>query len=136
MHRNRILIVDDDAGTRTLLGLILGRRGAQVFTAADGTEGLRRLLECQPDLVLLDVTMPGMDGWQTCAMMRELSDVPIIFVSALGGSENVRRGLDSGAVDYVCKPFSPRFLTARVCAALEATVNKGMASSQNIHRTT
>jgi two-component system KDP operon response regulator KdpE len=103
--------------------LHLGKRlfsgaGAEIYVASDGQEGLGRFGMCEPDLVLLDVRMPVLDGWQTCRLIRRLSDVPIIFVTCLTKEEDIVRGLDCGAVDYVTKPFSPEVLLARARAAL------------------
>jgi two-component system KDP operon response regulator KdpE len=86
--------------------------------ATDGQEGLGQFGACRPDLVLLDIMMPMLDGWRTCAELVRLSDVPIIFMTVLGREDDIVRGLDCGAVDYVTKPFSPKVLLARSRAAL------------------
>jgi two-component system KDP operon response regulator KdpE len=118
MRGKRILIVDDELELRFLVREVFLRAGAEVFLAADGYEGLRMVAEVRPHLVLLDVMMPDMDGWETGQRMRQLSDVPIIFLSAAGRESDILRGFDCGAVDYVVKPFSPRELLARARVAL------------------
>jgi two-component system KDP operon response regulator KdpE len=115
---HRILVVDDDPSMLELIKTIFANEGGHVYTAASGQEGLRRLHDCQPQLIILDVMMPGMDGWQLCNIIRHLSDVPILFLTALGEEDDVVRGLDLGAVDYVSKPFTPKVLLARARAAL------------------
>jgi DNA-binding response OmpR family regulator len=112
------LVVDDDPRICELIKAIFTTEGGQVCTAASGQEGLRQLYDCQPELIILDVMMPGMDGWQLCNTMRHLSDAPILFLSALGEEDDIVRGLDLGAVDYVSKPFTPKVLVARARAAL------------------
>jgi two-component system response regulator VicR len=101
-----------------LLTHIFSKAGAQVFTAKDGQEGLRQFQRCQPHLVILDIMMPGMDGWETCPLFRHLSDTPVIFLTALARESDLVRGLGLGAVDYVTKPFTPSVLLARARAAL------------------
>jgi two-component system KDP operon response regulator KdpE len=118
MQGKRILIVDDDIYLLNLMTHIFGRRQAQVYTAADGVEGLRQFYAHQPDLVLLDLMMPDVDGWQVCRQIRQRSGVPIIMLSALDRDEHVVRGLDCGADDYITKPFSQKVLLARIRAAL------------------
>jgi two-component system KDP operon response regulator KdpE len=118
LHGKKILIVDDDEIVLDLLTAAYSRDGAQVTRAIDGFEALRQLFEHRPDLVILDILMPVLDGWDTCAQMRCLTDTPIIFLTALGRETDIIRGLDSGAADYVTKPFSPKELLARSRAAL------------------
>jgi two-component system KDP operon response regulator KdpE len=118
MQGKRILIVDDDVYLLNLMTHIFGRQQAQVYTAADGVEGLRQFYAHQPDLVLLDLMMPDIDGWQVCRQMRQRSGVPIIMLSALDRDEHVVRGLECGADDYITKPFSQKVLLARIRAAL------------------
>ena len=118
MQRKKILIIDDEPGMLRLLEQIFFRAGYQVYVATNGREGLARFHNLQPDLVILDVMMPIMDGWQTCSYIRRLSNTPIIMLTALGWEDDIVRGLDSGAVDYVVKPFSSKVLLARAKAAL------------------
>jgi DNA-binding response OmpR family regulator len=113
-----ILIIDDDPLILRLLEYSFSRAGAQVHTAANGSEGLRLLRAQPPHLVILDIMMPEMDGWEVCSRIRQISDVPIIFLSALGGEDDIVRGLEDGAIDYVPKPASPKVLLGRARAAL------------------
>jgi two-component system KDP operon response regulator KdpE len=114
----RILVIDDDPDLVALLQVAFEKEGAEVFGAANGRAGIREFGACQPDLVVLDVMMPGLDGWETCRLLRRVSDVPIIFLTVLSRDEQIVRGLDCGAVDYVTKPFSLKILRARARVAL------------------
>jgi two-component system KDP operon response regulator KdpE len=114
----RVLAVDDHAGMLDLLRKGLRRYGYDVVTALNGPEALARFTESPPDAVLLDVLMPGMNGYELCRRLRELSPVPIIMVSALRNEDEIIRGLDAGADDYVTKPFSIAELAARLRAQL------------------
>jgi DNA-binding response OmpR family regulator len=114
----RILVVDDEESIRTLLAFPLRRDGHEVVTAADGVEALEQFDRTKPDLVLLDVMLPGVDGFEVCRRLRERSAVPIIMLSARGEEADRVTGLESGADDYVTKPFSVRELRSRVRAAL------------------
>lgn len=115
---NTILIVEDDPHTVELVRLYLNHDGHQVITAATGTDGLRLAQERQPDLILLDLMLPGIDGIELCRALRAQSDVPIIMVTARVAEDDRLAGLDLGADDYVTKPFSPKELAARVKAVL------------------
>jgi two-component system KDP operon response regulator KdpE len=116
----RVLVIDDDAETVELVRLVFAREGAEVYSAAGGRAGIHQVGACRPHLVLLDVMMPDLDGWETCRLLRGFSDVPIIFLTALSREQDIVRGLDCGAADYVTKPFSARILLARARAALRA----------------
>ena len=118
MKGARILVVDDEADIRTLLRDLLERAGYVVEEAADGRAGVRSFYASAPDLVILDVTMPELDGWATLERIRDLSDVPVIMLTARGGELERVRGLSSGADDYVPKPFGRQELLARVQALL------------------
>jgi DNA-binding response OmpR family regulator len=120
----RILVVDDDEDIRVLLTELLGRAGYRVDEAIDGRSALRRLFEAPPSLVILDVTMPDMDGYQTLERIRDLSDVPVIMLTARTQELERVRGLASGADDYVPKPFGRQELLARVQALLRRTGGK------------
>jgi DNA-binding response OmpR family regulator len=113
-----VLVVDDDADIRALVRALLERAGHGVREAADGREGLRALHAWRPDLVVLDATMPGLDGWTTLERIRELSDVPVLMLSARSTELDKVRGLKAGADDYVAKPFGRQELLARVEALL------------------
>jgi DNA-binding response OmpR family regulator len=114
----RILIVDDDVDLTSMLELSLTRCSYQVDSAHDALEGLRRLYAFQPDLVLLDVLMPGIDGWDALRRIREVSDVPVLMMSDLSGEAMVSRGLDLGADDFLTKPVRHEELRARIQAVL------------------
>jgi two-component system KDP operon response regulator KdpE len=115
----RIVVIDDDRSLLELLSDYLGRLGHEVHGAADGQRGLAALAEHAPDLVLLDVTMPGRDGWQTLARIRATSRVPVIMLTARGDEAEVLRGFGAGADDYVTKPFSFAQLAARIKAVID-----------------
>lgn len=115
----KILIIDDDSAFLRLVDTVLTPKEYQVFTATTGQEGLRLLFAHKPDLILLDIVMPGMDGWQTCQRIREVSDVPIIMLTGKQhGEEDIVRGLDYGADEYLFKPVGNRELVARVRAMI------------------
>ena len=120
----RILVVDDDDDIRILLRELLGRAGYRVEEAANGRAALRQLFETPPSLVLLDVTMPELDGYQTLERIRDLSDVPVIMLTARTQELERVRGLASGADDYVSKPFGRQELLARIQALLRRTGGK------------
>lgn len=118
MKRGRVLVVDDDADIRGLLRQLLERAGYDMAEAANGREALRVFYSISPDLVLLDVSMPEMDGWQTLERIRDLSDVPVLMLTARTAELERVRGLKAGADDYVAKPFGRQELLARVEALL------------------
>ncbi|WP_322818119.1 response regulator transcription factor [Tepidiforma sp.] len=110
--------MEDEESLLFTLAHNLKREGYQVLTAARGDDGLRLAREKQPDLIVLDVMLPGIDGIQVCRMLRRDSDVPIIMLTALGGEGDRVAGLDTGADDYLAKPFGMRELMARIRALL------------------
>ena len=118
MKGARVLVVDDEADIRKLVAELLRRAGHDVVEAENGRVGLRALHASPPDLVLLDVSMPEMDGWQTLERIRDLSDVPVVMLTARGDELERVRGLQAGADDYVVKPFGRQELLARVQALL------------------
>jgi DNA-binding response OmpR family regulator len=118
MKRSRILVVDDDNDIRGLLRELLTRAGYVVSDAESGKAGLRQFYSSPPDLVLLDVSMPELDGWQTLERIRDLSEVPVMMLTAKAGELEKVRGLKGGADDYVTKPFGRQELLARVEALL------------------
>jgi DNA-binding response OmpR family regulator len=118
MNAARVLVIDDDADVRGLVAELLGRAGLSVEQAEDGRSGLRALHKTPPDLVVLDVSMPDLDGWQTLERIRDLSEVPILMLTARGDELDRVRGLQAGADDYVIKPFGRQELLARVQALL------------------
>jgi len=116
---SRILVVDDDRSLLELLADYLGRLGHEVHGLPDGQQTLASLEDWLPDLVLLDVTMPGLDGWQVLARIRAVSQAPVIMLTARGDEPEVLRGFAGGADDYVTKPFSFAQLAARIKAVLD-----------------
>ncbi len=117
----RILIVDDDPDIRDLLRTLLERAGYLVDAAEDGKAALRQFYAASPDLVILDVSMPELDGWGTLERIRDLSDVPVMMLTARTAELEKVRGLSAGADDYVSKPFGRQELLARVQALLRRT---------------
>jgi two-component system KDP operon response regulator KdpE len=113
-----ILVIDDDKLTTRMVYDKLTGADYAVFVAHDGQDGLRQMYAHQPDLIILDLMMPKMDGWTTCRRIREVSDVPIIMLTAQDRPQDVIRGLDEGADEYVTKPFELDVLLARVRAVL------------------
>lgn len=114
----RILLVDDEQNIRELAALYLEKEGFAVDFAADGREAIQRFQQVQPNLVLLDVMMPGMDGFEVCRELRRESDVPVLMLTARSEDVDKIVGLELGADDYMTKPFNPRELVARVKAIL------------------
>lgn len=124
MTGKRVLVVDDDAKTVELVKLYLQRDGYQVLAAYDGIEALKLAREGNPDLIVLDLMLPGIDGLEICRILRNESDVPIIMLTARTTDRDKLSGLDMGADDYVTKPFSPRELAARVRVVLRRLPEK------------
>lgn len=116
-----ILLVEDDAKTVEWIRLYLHRAGMMVTAAADGRAALAEAARRPPDLVVLDVMLPGLDGFAVCRALRSTSQVPVILLTARAGEADRLRGFDLGADDYIVKPFSPRELVARVSAVLRRT---------------
>ena len=110
----RILVVDDDTAISEMIGIVLKAEGFEPQFAGDGAEAIELFRVMRPDLVLLDLMLPGIDGIQVCAAIRSESGVPIIMLTAKGETTDVVKGLESGADDYVVKPFNPKELVARI----------------------
>ena len=110
----RILVVDDDTALAEMIGIVLRAEGFEISFCADGAEALDAFHTVQPDLVLLDLMLPGMDGIEVCSRIREESGIPIIMLTAKSDTSDVVKGLESGADDYVVKPFNPKELVARI----------------------
>ena len=117
-HQDVILVVDDDANLSQLLTLRLEKAGFKAVSAANGHDGLREFFNHRPDLVVLDIMLPDLDGWEVCRRLRDMSDVPIVMLTAKVGERDELYGLSLGADDYVTKPFSAEKLLARIRAAL------------------
>jgi DNA-binding response OmpR family regulator len=116
--KNKVLIVEDDDDLRDLVRTVLEREGMATIEAVDGREGLRQFYEGRPGLVILDIGLPGMDGWQVLERLRELGDVPVLILTANTDELDKVRGLREGADDYVTKPFGRQELIARIEALL------------------
>lgn len=122
----KILVIDDEETTVKLISILLERKGYEVVKAYRAEDGLRKAYRTHPDLVLLDIMMPDMDGWEVCKRLRELSDVPIVFLTARTETEDIVRGLELGADDYVVKPYDNDELIARVRAHLRRAPKSDM----------
>lgn len=121
IERRRILVVDDEERMVRFIRLNLEHDGFQVSEAFNGRQAVQKLRDVTPDLILLDVMMPDMDGFEVLEMIREISSVPVIMLTAKGEEDDRVRGLELGADDYITKPFSPRELVSRVRAVLRRT---------------
>ncbi len=121
MERRRILVVDDEERMVRFIRLNLEHDGFQVSEAFNGRQAVQKLRDINPDLILLDVMMPDLDGFEVLEMVREISNVPVIMLTAKGEEDDRVRGLELGADDYVTKPFSPRELVSRARAVLRRT---------------
>jgi DNA-binding response OmpR family regulator len=125
MTASRVLVIDDDEDIRRLVKTLLERGGSIVQVAADGREGLREFHSFRPDLVVLDVSMPELDGWNVLERIRDMSDVPVLMLTARADELERVRGLQAGADDYVVKPFGKQELVARVSALLRRAARGG-----------
>jgi two-component system KDP operon response regulator KdpE len=109
-----VLVIEDDKASSQLVATALRQDGYNVIAAYDGQEGLRLMYKSRPDLIVLDINMPAMDGWTVCQRVREVSNLPIIMLTARSEPDEIVRGLDMGADDYIIKPFQINVLLARV----------------------
>jgi DNA-binding response OmpR family regulator len=125
MTESRVLVVDDDDDIRALVRTLLERGGIIVRDAPNGREGLREFHAWRPDLVVLDVSMPELDGWAVLERIRDMSDVPVLMLTARGAELERVRGLQAGADDYVVKPFGKQEIVARVQALLRRSTRGG-----------
>ena len=128
----KILVIEDEERMARFVRLNLEQDGFQVSEALNGREGLDKLRTFMPDLVLLDVMLPDLDGFELLKMIREIDNVPVIMLTAKGEEEDKVRGLELGADDYVTKPFSPRELVSRVKAVLRRIDSSGVSSEDVI----
>ena len=110
----RVLVVDDDTALAEMIGIVLRSEGFEPSFCGDGSEAVAAFQSVRPDLVLLDLMLPGMDGIEICSRIREESGVPIIMLTAKSDTTDVVKGLESGADDYIVKPFNPKELVARI----------------------
>ena len=123
----KILIIDDEEATVHLIAMLLEKRNFETIKAHRAEEGLRKAYRHQPDLVLLDIMMPDMNGWEICKRLREMSDVPIVFLTARSDVKDVVKGLEMGADDYITKPYDNDELVARVRAHLRRSPRPNMS---------
>jgi len=128
----KILVVDDEPRMIEFITMNLELEGFRVVSASDGYQAVEKVTRELPDLVILDVMMPDMDGFETLKRIRQVSSVPVIFLSVKGEEFDRVRGLDLGADDYITKPFSPRELVSRIRAVLRRTEAKGLAAGSEI----
>src|SRR5215211_5036217 len=128
----KILVIDDEPAITNLVTAYLKTEGYEVYTAADGTAGLKAARAFKPDLIILDLMLPGLDGIELLSRLRRESDVYVILLTAKTEETDKIVGLSVGADDYVTKPFSPRELTARVKAALRR-IQTGARSDMNVY---
>jgi DNA-binding response OmpR family regulator len=124
-----LLLIEDDVTLCEALRFMLTKKGFQVEVTNSALAGLQKAYAVKPDAIILDIMLPDMDGWQTCARFREMSDVPIIMLTALGSEENVVKGLNLGADDYIIKPVTAEELSARIRALLRRVTRSTVTSS-------
>jgi DNA-binding response OmpR family regulator len=132
MEKEIVLIIDDDADLARIVQLSLDREGYQTVIATSGLEGLQEAYRVQPNLVILDIMMPGMDGWEVCRRLVEISNVPILMLTAKGTEADIVKGLQLGADDYLTKPFSVAELVARVQALLRRAASQSQTDRSSI----
>ncbi|MGD2162234.1 MAG: response regulator [Anaerolineales bacterium] len=109
-----VLLIDDDPDLATMLRALLRGQDFQIYAEYNGEDGIETCSTAKPDVVILDLLMPGLDGWEVCEKIREFSDVPILILSALGSPGSVARALDAGADDYLIKPVHASLLASRL----------------------
>jgi DNA-binding response OmpR family regulator len=126
---SRILVIDDDPDITKLLTAILQPQGFVVYAACDGRDGLKSAYELHPELIILDIMMPGIDGWDVCSRLRELTEVPILMLTARSAESDMLRGFVLGADDYMKKPFSKSELEVRIRALLRRKKYNGNGNS-------
>ena len=129
----KILVIDDDHRFIDLVKQVLAQQGHEVLEAQSGQEGLKLLFAHKPDMVLLDVVMPGMDGWQACQRIRDVADIPIIMLTGKQkAEEDIVRGLDHGADDYLIKPVGNKELAARVRAIFRCAESSSIPDKEQV----
>lgn len=133
MIDRKVLIIDDDADLLQLASLIFKKAGAQVITANDGLDGISKFFTFHPDLIILDVMMPGNNGFDVCQRIRQVSDDPLIMLTSLNREEDMLKGLAAGADDFLSKPFNPEILLARAQTVLRRTQRSNGQNGSNGH---
>ena len=132
MAKGKILVVDDEIYIVHILDFSLGMEGYEVITALDGEQAIEQARKEKPDLIVLDIMMPKLDGYETCKALKsndETKDIPVILLSAKGRNVDQKMGFDVGADDYITKPFSPRKLVERINQLLGQAISERPASS-------
>ena len=129
MSKNTVLLIDDDQNISKVVKLYLEKEDYEVYTAFDGASGLEKFNEISPDIVLLDIMMPGIDGMEVIKEIRKKSTAPVVMLTAKSDTFDKVLGLELGADDYIVKPFEPKELMARVRAVIRRSVNKGEPES-------
>jgi len=133
MNNIKVLVIDDDIYINRMVEQLFLDEGASVICAQDGIEGYNSYITYQPDLVILDIMMAVMDGFKTCKKIRENSDTPILMLTSLDSDEQIIKGLDSGADDFITKPFKSKVLLARSRAVLRRTIKGRKVSVASSH---
>lgn len=128
-QKQKILVVDDETRIRDLLRIVLESRGYSVIEAKDGLEAIQSAKDLEPDLIILDVLMPNLNGFDSLKKIRRFSDCPVIMLTAKGEDYDQLEGFDSGADDYVIKPFTPMVLEARVMALLKRSIKNDVRAN-------
>lgn len=123
MGKGRILVIDDDPTLNSLIRQSFHAKGYEVITALNGVEGLKLAYRSHPDIIVLDIMMPDLDGYETCQRLREISEVPVLMLTAMPAEEDLVRGFEAGADDYVKKPFSLKELEMRISALIKRSSN-------------
>lgn len=126
----RLLIIDDDEVLMAAVKLYLIKAGYEVISAMDGSDGLEKALACQPDVVVLDVMMPGLDGWQVCEQLKQVSDVPVIMLTARGQETDRAKGRQLGVDDYVIKPIPLKDLMTKIEVVLRLRLSQRLCPSR------
>ncbi len=132
MANEKILVVDDDQNICELLRLYLSKEGYAVTIANDGEEALEKYNQVKPNMVLLDVMMPKLDGWETCRRIRKLGETPVIMLTAKGETFDKVLGLELGADDYIVKPFDSKEVVARIKAVLRRCTGSGQGTEEGV----
>jgi len=128
----KVLCVDDDPAITELLSMLLQTQGFEVYTANSGEEGIKKVRDKSLHIVILDLMMPGVDGWQVCKEVRKFSNVPILILSALNDPEMIARALDAGSDDYLVKPISSNVLVAHINRLIRRTGDLEFSSLNSI----
>src|SRR5689334_24486595 len=134
MIDQKVLIIDDDADLLQLASLIFKKAGAQVITAHDGLDGISKFFTHHPNLIILDVMMPGSNGFDVCQRIRQVSDEPLIMLTALNQEQDMLQGLAAGADDFLSKPFNPDILLARSQTVLRRSQRSNGYNGSNGYR--